>query len=123
MKKLLVAAIVVLMASPAFAAIQNVKVSGDITSSYVDRQDFGLGSLSTPLNVVNGEATITGTPAGVKSQNIFLTQTRVRVDADLSDNVSATVRLINERAWGTSANSGGGDNVDLDCWSSRVLVW
>ena len=38
MKKLLVAAIVVLMASPAFAAIQNVKVSGDITSTYLNRQ-------------------------------------------------------------------------------------
>ena len=43
MKKLLVAAIVVLMASPAFAAIQNVKVSGDITSTFLDRQDFDLG--------------------------------------------------------------------------------
>ena len=45
MKKLLVAAIVVLMASPAFAAIQNVKVSGDITSTYLDRQNFDLGMI------------------------------------------------------------------------------
>ena len=43
MKKLLVAAIMVLLASPAFAAIQNVKVSGDITSTFLDRQNFDLG--------------------------------------------------------------------------------
>ena len=36
---------------------------------------------------------------GLKKQNVFLTQTRLRVDADLSDNVSTTVGLINERAW------------------------
>ena len=43
MKKLLVAALMVVMASPAFAAIQNVKVSGDITSTFVDRNNFDLG--------------------------------------------------------------------------------
>ena len=40
MKKLLVAAIMVVLASPAFAAIQNVKVSGDITTSFLDRNRF-----------------------------------------------------------------------------------
>jgi len=100
MKKLLVAAIVVLMASPAFAAVQNVKVSGDITSTYLDRSDFDLG--------------LQGTPAvdGLKSQNVFITQTRVRVDADLTDNVSTTVRLLNERAW--TATDGTDTNVQLD---------
>jgi hypothetical protein len=102
MKKLLVAAIVVLMASPAFAAIQNVKVSGDITSTYLDRQDFDLG-LQGPIAAANG----------LKSQNVFLTQTRLRVDADLSDNVSTTVGLINERAWSSEANVGGNTSVDL----------
>src|SRR5208282_4212157 len=46
-------------------------------------------------------------------------QTRVRIDADLSDNVSTTVGIINERAWNaenTPYSSGtsnpGGNNVD-----------
>jgi hypothetical protein len=99
MKKLLVAAIVVLMASPAFAAIQNVKVSGDITSSYLDRQSFDLTS---------GPAA-----GGLKSQNVFITQTRLRVDADLSDNVSTTVGLINERAWNGTEGGTGSTGVDL----------
>lgn len=102
MKKILVAALMVVLATPAFAAIQNVKVSGDITSSYLYRNDFGLGALSG------------GQPAGLANQSVFMTQTRVRVDADLSDNVSATVRLINERGWGTSSVSTSGNGVDLD---------
>lgn len=85
MKKLVLAiAVAVLMATPAFAAVQNVKVSGNITSSYVNRSDFNLGLDTTqPYR-----------------QSVFLTQTSLRVDADLSDNVSTTVGLINERAWG-----------------------
>jgi len=89
MKKLLVAAIMVVLATPAFAAIQNVKVSGDITTSYLTDSNLDLG--------YNGLAS--AGPVGMTKQNVFLTQTRLRVDADLSDNVSTTVGLINERAW------------------------
>ncbi|MBF0570324.1 MAG: alginate export family protein [Candidatus Omnitrophica bacterium] len=99
MKKLLVAAMVVLMASPVFAAIQNVKVSGDITSTYLDRNDFDLG------------LDVDGVPTGLKKQSVFLTQTRLRVDADLTDHVSTTVGLINERAW--NAEGSGDTNVQL----------
>jgi uncharacterized protein YdeI (BOF family) len=117
MKKLLVAALMVLLASPAFAAIQNVKVSGDINSAYLDRSDFGLGALNSGAAAAAGYGDV-NTPTGVKAQEGFMTQTRVRIDADLSDNVSATVRLINERTWGTAASDGsvggGMDGVDLD---------
>jgi uncharacterized protein YdeI (BOF family) len=115
MKKLLVLALMVVLASPAFAAIQNVKVSGDITSSYLDRSDFGLGALN---GIYNTSDVLIGrtTPAGLNQQNVFMTQTRVRIDADLSDNVSATVRLINERGWGQAptVNNNQNDGVDLD---------
>jgi len=100
MKKLLVAALMVVLPLPAFAAIQNVKVSGDITTSWIGDSDLDLGTNT----VVGGY----GTPAGQKNQDVFLTQTRLRVDADLSDNVSTTVGLINERAW----NAENGTNAD-----------
>ncbi len=87
MKKLLVAVIMVVLATPAFAAIQNVKVSGDITTSWLSDNSFDLG-------LANSSG-----PLLQKHQNVFITQTRLRVDADLSDNVSTTVGLINERAW------------------------
>ncbi len=131
MRKLLVAAIVVLMASPAFAAIQNVKVSGDITSTWINRNNFDLGLTSQQqyqaLNNYRGVVGavnpyvedytfVAGTdanPLGLKRQNVFITQTRVRIDADLSDNVSTTVGLINERAWGAEAVGTADTNVQL----------
>jgi len=102
MKKLLVAAIMVVLATPAFAAIQNVKVSGDITTSWITDSNMDLGT-----NLYNnGDSEFI--PAGEKKQNVFLTQTRLRVDADLSDNVSTTVGLINERAWNAETCTDGG---------------
>ncbi len=95
-KVLLAVALVACLAAPAFAAVQNVKVSGDIDSTYINRQDFNLG-LQTPI--------LTGVEDGLSNQSAFITQTRVRIDADLSDNVSTTVGVINERAWGAEGNS------------------
>jgi hypothetical protein len=108
MKKLLVAGLMVVLASPAFAAIQNVKVSGDITTTFIDRDNFDLGATvgntDTPPNSSPG---LDADPVGLKKQSVFITQTRLRVDADLSDNVSTEVGLINERAWNTENGSSG----------------
>jgi hypothetical protein len=105
MKKLLAAALMVVLSTPAFAAIQNVKVSGDITTTFIDRNNFDLGDTVATDNSGN----FTGSnfqPVGLKAQNVFVTQTRLRVDADLSDNVSTTVGLINERAWNSENTPG-----------------
>jgi len=83
--------------STAYAEVQNVKVSGDINIIGVARDNFNLGS------------NYDGDNAKEKNR-LFGTQTRVRVDADLTDNVAATVRLINERSWNTEDNS----NTDID---------
>ena len=106
-KVLLGIAAVVLMTAPAFAAVQNVKVSGDIDSTYINRNHFNLGS-----KIINGTNTA-GTETGLYHQSDFITQTRVRIDADLSDNVSTTVGLINERAWDGEGNTAGDTNVQL----------
>jgi len=86
----------------AYAEVQNVKVSGDILFSGVARNNFDLARKDK------------GGGDGVSEdhENMFLTQTRVRVDADLTDNVSATVRLINERNW--DAESQSNTDIDLD---------
>jgi hypothetical protein len=85
-------------AVPAFAAVQNVKVSGDIIARYVLRNDFD----NLKGNGVTGEDQI----------NAINTVTRLRVDADLTDNVSTVIRLINERNWeeATVATT----DIDLD---------
>ena len=105
MKKYLIIAVmlVAFMAMPAFASVQNVKVSGDIKATSVIRNDFGLG-IGDPQQ------------AQATHQNVFLSQVRLRVDADLTDNVSTTVRLLNERAWGSdvSAATDFNKNINID---------
>lgn len=116
MKKLLVVALMVVLATPAFAAIQNVKVSGDITSTWLDRQNFDFG-------VNSGVIAPPGTPLGLKDQNVFFTQTRVRIDADLSDNVSTTVGLVNERAWNAQNTTSDAVDVYLASVTMRELLY
>ena len=84
-------------AMPAFAAVQNIKVSGDILARYIARSDFSLTK------------DLVGTDDNI---NVFNTVTRIRIDADLTDNVSTVVRLINERNW-TEADAATTD-IDLD---------
>ena len=99
MKKILIAVLLVaVMAVPAFASVQNIKVSGDLKTTWAVRGDFDLGKAASTLN-----------------QNDVLSYARVRIDADLTDNVSATVRLLNERTWGeTWSASDNNQEVDLD---------
>jgi len=96
---LLCLALVAGLACSAYAEVQNVKVGGDITVLGVGRSNFDLA---------NGSA-------GDKEndqRSLFATQTRVRIDSDLTDNVTATLRLINERSWTTEDNAS--TDIDLD---------
>ncbi len=81
----------------AYAEVQNVKVSGDITA-------IGFGR---DLHL-NKNTAITGKNSGIASI------ARVKVSADLTDNVSTTVRLLNERYWGTENATSGDTEVDID---------
>ncbi len=104
MRKMILLALfaVALIAAPAFASVQNVKISGDIGSTWVVRDQFDLGQRTTS--------------GGSYYQNFLLTQTRLRVDADLTDNVSTTVGLLNERTWGSEdlSDTSGNNNNDID---------
>jgi predicted porin len=87
---------IALVAVPAYASVQNVKISGDIDNTWLVRDKQNLGA---------------GTPSDDFYQNLMITQTRLRVDADLTDNVGATVGLINERVWNEASSS---DQIDLN---------
>jgi len=86
-------AFVVGLSVAAYAEVQNVKVSGDLNMMGVVRNSFLLDD--------DGE-TVT---AGVSIA-------RVKIDADLTDNVSTCVRLLNERVFGEEADSA--SEIDLD---------
>ena len=87
-----------LIATAVYADVQNVKVSGDIIVRGIFRKDVDF----------NGDTT------DVQDQGSWLMSTaRLRLDADLTDNVGVAVRIINERDWdgeGTAAS----DDIDLD---------
>ena len=79
---ILMLAFVVGIACAAYAEVQNVKVSGDIAAYTISQHDFGF------------------TKQGPRNKTAIATIARLRVDADLTDNVMVTVRLLNERYWG-----------------------
>ena len=98
MRKLLLAVLmVVLIAMPAFASVQNVKVNGAIDNTWVVRDNFDLGLRDA-----------TPSPgAGTQFyQNMLITQVMLGVSANLTDNVDAVIQILNEASWeSNSANA------------------
>jgi hypothetical protein len=94
-KRLLVAVAVVAMAIPAFSAVESVKVGGDITI-------YGIKRANMYMPWVGNEAIY-----GMNEDSLDWLQTsaRVYVQAMLTDNIEAMVRLINERVWWGPVNS------------------
>lgn len=98
----LVAVFAVLLAAPAFAEVQNIKLSGSLNVIGLQRNDFDLG-LNTSID---------------EDQNVAITQTTLNVNADLTDQVSATIGLINERAWGVETSA----NTDFDIYLAYITL-
>ena len=102
---ILALAFVVGVTAAAFAEVQNVKVSGDITAVALDRK---------ALKFINGYNVIPTT-----ANNEFASISRIKIDANLTDNVDVTFRLLNERVWGGGVTGYTGTNtstseVDVD---------
>jgi len=93
-----------MVAAPAFAEVQNVQVSGTVDSTFLLRRNFDLGD--------------PGSAGSAGEQALFFTQTTLRVDADLTDQVTATIALINERVW----NNDGGTDVGIDLLLAYVQM-
>ncbi|MCM8782415.1 MAG: hypothetical protein NC828_05130, partial [Candidatus Omnitrophica bacterium] len=107
-KRIIVLALVMLLglSGLALAETQNIKVSGDLEMMSVFRDSFDLKGKNNPLHGASSGYYYMPYNVG-RSDNIFLTIGRVRVDADLTDNVSATLRLIGEWIWGREDNDNG----------------
>ena len=119
LRALFVVALVLAFAAPVFAETQNVKVSGSIDAYWFYRRNFDLldnndaGVLPAGATVAGGgipSQTHTGTThSRSEADDYFMSITQVEVAADLTDNVSTVVNLINQRDWNAdtlSASSG-----------------
>ena len=72
----------------AYAETQSVKVSGDITMRAFMRDNYDLNSRDV------------NTTASTNMQSFLQSTAEVQIDADLTDNVSGVLRLVNQRVWG-----------------------
>ncbi len=87
--KIVLAIAIALTFTPvAFAETQSVKVSGDITMRAFLRDNLDLDS--------RDQRTVSST----NTQSFLMSTAEVQIDADLTDNVSGVIRLLNQRAWG-----------------------
>ncbi|MCK4244187.1 MAG: alginate export family protein [Candidatus Omnitrophica bacterium] len=82
---------------PAFAAVENVKVGGDISIYGVYRKNFDF----------------TKDTVAKDSTRWLMTTTRVYVSSKLTENVEAVIRLINERDWADNTGATN-DQIELD---------
>lgn len=99
-------AFVVGISFAAYAEVQNVKVSGDLTVKGVARNNFDLAKTPASGSVIN-------TATYQDKEQDLLSITRVRVDADLTDNITTTVRLLNERNWNGESTTGVESNRNI----------
>ncbi|MDD4899934.1 MAG: alginate export family protein, partial [Candidatus Omnitrophica bacterium] len=97
----LVLAFVLGISFAAYAEVQNVKVSGDLTMMGVVRENFDLTKTAA-----NGWIGGSASNRYDDTEKDLLSIVRVRVDADLTDNVSTTIRLLNERNWNGESATG-----------------
>jgi hypothetical protein len=118
MRKSIILAVVLmaaLVAVPAFASVQNVKISGSIDNTWLYRDSFDFGSSLTTNAGARGDITVENV-----AQSVFISQATLRVDADLTDQVSTTVALINEREWDQDA--GNENHTDIDLYLAYVTL-
>jgi hypothetical protein len=108
LRVLSVVALVALLATCAYAETQNVKVSGDLAIRGIWRDNYGLVDSFVSQNEQNTTTAAFG-GTGLQDDNrqgidrpnsqFFMSTTEVQIDADLTDNVSTCVRLLNQRDW------------------------
>ncbi len=95
------------VAVPAYAAVENIKLSGDITVRGFYRDNYALGGDSREdVATFNG-----GQFAGKDQQRFFTNTVRLRVNADLTQNITGELELLNQRD--VDPPSGGGQGSGL----------
>ncbi len=99
-------ALAVFVAAPAFAETQNVKVSGSLDAYAFYRNNFDLrkgndaGSVAATITVPGAVHSTTDlTTQQSESDTFFMSITQLQVAAELTDNVSTVINLVNQRDW------------------------
>ncbi len=108
-KALLVLALALTFSVPAFAETQNVKVSGSIDIYHFHRDGYDLvdgndAGTSAVLSGVPGISHSSDDNNRSDGDDWFMTITQLEIAADLTNNVSTVINLINQRDWNAGAD-------------------
>lgn len=109
LRALFVMALALAFVVPAFAETQNVKVSGSIDAYWFYRSNFDLRD-GNDIGVVpagTGNTYVHTSATGDIDQksdadDYFRSNTQIEISADLTDNVSTVINLVNERDWNSN---------------------
>ena len=97
-------AFAVALSGTAYAEVQNIKVGGDINLRAIEHNNYDLKNKN--VNSPGGGASFSGSSVTNDDHvSFFLSTVHVTVDADLTDNVSTHVRLVNQRVWDAAASA------------------
>jgi len=108
-----VLAIAISLTGLVYAETQSVKISGDLAVRSIMRMDYDLDrNHAEELDYTEA----TGSFAGTTNPNTrhgnssdwdthFMTTTEVQIDADLTDNINAVIRLFNQRDWNVNTKA------------------
>lgn len=99
---ILAAVLALSLGGAAFAAVENIKVSGDVTVYGVNRvnYDFGYVAPDAPASLITAD--LLDDPIAVIAQ-----VSNLKVNADLTEDVLATVGVRDERIWGGGQTDAG----------------
>lgn len=109
-KIITIAVSVLVICIPAYASVQNIKISGSIEERAIYINNYDLKDASQEGGANPGAfaafgSTLNGATINSDQDDFVLSTARVGIDSDLTDNVSASLELANQLLWGdNSAN-------------------
>jgi len=109
-----IVALAVAIATPASAAVQSIKISGSVEERAIVLRDFDLKKESLESTIARFEnAGVAGSGLEINDDDdsFVLSTVKVGIDADLTDNVAASIILANQLRWGDAA---GVSDIDLN---------
>ena len=107
LRTICVIGIALCLVTSVYAGTQSVKISGDLTIRGLFRNNYDLdhhhdeGMMTSPVYIAlpGTENQLLYIAPTSDWDTYFMTTTELQVDADLTDNVSAVIRLFNQRDW------------------------
>ncbi len=122
LKALFAIALVAFFAAPAFAETQNVKVSGSMDAYWFYHSEYDLADSNDQSALPAGGTAQSQSHTGnlnyrSDADSYFRSNTQVEVSADLTDNVSTVINVVNQRDWNADtwdSSTGVGPNTTAD---------